>query len=546
MISNRNRVTQLGTNSLSGWRIQIAAFLLYFLIVVTYQWVSHAYTVAFEGYADEPAHYLTSVMVRDYILSGFKQSPLAFAEQYYVHYPAVAFGMWGPMLHILGGLWMVLFSDSRVSILMLIALIAAGFAWSTQWIVMRSFRRPLLGVLSGLAVCLIPIFQEYSVTVMADILTSILVFGAGYYWYRYLQTGTLSMSLRFGIFTILALLTKANAGALALVPLPATLLAGRGYLMRRFSFWAPFPIIVLVAGPWYVFYTWLMANITRVPLTQAIATSYVLQILGIFSLWTIPVVLGGMVSGFFRNTPGAANRDLWAVAVATSLGFIVYYCAIQGGFDTRYALMPVPWVAILFILGAEWINEAWLPARSRVVAMVLVGAVVVYGLITCKIYPKGGLEYAQVVSELLPRRDMPQSVFMISTELAVETTLVAEIAMRDRRPNHFVLRASKMLAKMNWNGNLYENKISDLAQIGKDLTDWGVSRVIIDTTPGPVPWIHHRLLRKFVASDREWKLTRQIGPVEVYEFQGTVKLPDKIVVDVPYTLRRTLEASTGK
>jgi len=42
------------------------------------------------------------------------------------------------------------------------------------------------------------------------------------------------------------------------------------------------------------------------------------------------------------------------------------------------------------------------------------------------------------------------------------------------------------------------------------------------------------------------RLTRRYGTVEVYEFQGVVKMPKKIQVDVPYTLRLTLEAPTGK
>src|ERR1700761_9043583 len=88
--------------------LQAATFLLYVCIVVAYQWMSQAYSLTFGGYSDEPAHYLTSLMIRDYLLSGFRLTPLAFAERYYVHYPAVAFGMWGPLLPILGGIWMVL------------------------------------------------------------------------------------------------------------------------------------------------------------------------------------------------------------------------------------------------------------------------------------------------------------------------------------------------------------------------------------------------------------------------------------------------------
>ena len=523
-----------------------SVFFLYFAIVVAYQWLSHAYTLTFGGYSDEPAHYVTALMIRDYIMSGFSGSPLAFAERYYVHYPAVAFGMWGPVIHITGAIWMMLFSQSRVSILLLMAVIAAGFAWSATWMIGRVFGW-VRGILAGLAICLIPAFQTYSAMVMADILTGTLILWAAYCWSRYLETGRPSMSWRFAALAALALLTKANAGSLALLPIPAALLAGRADLFRRREFWLPAAMVALVAGPWCLFYVWLMRAVTPVPATVAIVFKYMTLGPGVFGVLTIPFVLAGMAKGFFRGAPFAGGRALWAVAFSMSLGFLVYHSFVPGGFESRYVLMIAPWVAILLIIGAEWIAEAFLPSRRGIVSSVLIAAIVIYGAASFRVHLKTQLPYAEVAYDLIGRRNLPQSVFLISSESAVETTFVAEIAMRDRRPNHFVLRASKMLARMNWSGNQYENRTVDENQVRDALRAWGVSRVIIDTTPGPIPWPHHRLLRSAVSADPEWRLTRRYGMVEVYEFQGVVKLPERIEVDVPYTLRRTLAAPvTGK
>ena len=48
----------------------------------------------------------------------------------------------------------------------------------------------------------------------------------------------------------------------------------------------------------------------------------------------------------------------------------------------------------------------------------------------------------------------PQTI-LVSAESPGEGMLIAEIAMRDRRPGHFVLRGSKVLARSDWNGNGY-------------------------------------------------------------------------------------------
>ncbi len=552
MATHSTAVTPARIGDRSGWRPviqQAAIFLLYCAIVIGYQWLSQAYTSPFGAYPDEPAHFMTGVMIHDYLLSGFHQSPLKFAQTFYVHYPAIAFGMWGPSFHFLVAIWMLLFSVSRISILILVAIIAAAFAWSTQWFIGRSFDR-WTGYLAGLAICLTPAFQSFSVMVMADLLTGTFIFWAGYCWIRYLETGRSSLSLRFGLLATLALLTKANAGCLALVPIPAALLAGRADLIRRRQFWIPAILAVVFAGPWYVLYTWLVLNVSAIPVTPKIAYQYLIQILGVLGWITIPLVLAGMASGFFSTPQRAEARAIWATATSISVSFIVYYCITPGGFEPRYALMSAPWIVYLFVAGVQWAVSAVLPSQRRIFAAAFMVLIVVYGAVTFQIHPKTLLPYAEVAHDLLSQRELPQTAFLVSSVATPEPVMVAEFALRDHRPNHFVLRASKLLARMNWNGDRYENKIPNEAALAEILGGLGVKFVIIDTAPEIKPRPDHVQLRHFVSTDRNWRLIHQYretqdGPsVEVYEFQGAVKLPDQIAVDVPFTLRKTLSAPT--
>src|SRR5882724_8050666 len=91
-----------------AWRrglILLGAVLLFWAIAVIFQALGGAYRSELSGYPDEPAHYVTALMIRDYLTSGQWAHPIAFAENYYLHYPKVAFGMWGPGLHVLGASW---------------------------------------------------------------------------------------------------------------------------------------------------------------------------------------------------------------------------------------------------------------------------------------------------------------------------------------------------------------------------------------------------------------------------------------------------------
>src|SRR5580704_9115153 len=95
------------------------------LAAILFQILGNAYGSEFGGYPDESAHFVTGLMIRDYMASGFHQGPLQYAENYYLHYPKVAFGIWGPLLHITEAGWMLVFPPSRVTALVLMALITA-------------------------------------------------------------------------------------------------------------------------------------------------------------------------------------------------------------------------------------------------------------------------------------------------------------------------------------------------------------------------------------------------------------------------------------
>ncbi|MGD1096409.1 MAG: hypothetical protein ABSB35_31000, partial [Bryobacteraceae bacterium] len=94
------------------------------------------------GYPDEPAHYITSLMLRDYLTSAQWAHPMRFAEDYYLHYPKVTFGIWGPGFQILSAIWMLIFSHSRTSILLLMALITAAIATALFYVGRPRFSLP--------------------------------------------------------------------------------------------------------------------------------------------------------------------------------------------------------------------------------------------------------------------------------------------------------------------------------------------------------------------------------------------------------------------
>lgn len=60
-----------------------------------------AFRSEFSAHPDESAHYVTGLMVREYVAAGAPQPPVQFAQDYYVHYPKVAIGHWPPVFYVL-------------------------------------------------------------------------------------------------------------------------------------------------------------------------------------------------------------------------------------------------------------------------------------------------------------------------------------------------------------------------------------------------------------------------------------------------------------
>src|SRR5687768_1057590 len=74
----------------------IAVFALLLAEVLLLQWLGGAYASGFGGHPDEAAHYVSSLMVRDFLPQAASGHPMQFAQSYYLHYPKVAIGNWPP------------------------------------------------------------------------------------------------------------------------------------------------------------------------------------------------------------------------------------------------------------------------------------------------------------------------------------------------------------------------------------------------------------------------------------------------------------------
>jgi dolichyl-phosphate-mannose-protein mannosyltransferase len=222
-----------------------------FGLTVLLQARSGAFRSEFSAHPDESAHYLTGLMVREYVAAGAPQPPVQFAQDYYVHYPKVAIGHWPPVFYVLQAAWTLLFSPSRVSLLLLMASLTTALA-TTLYLALRDEVGRLIGLTAALLLPALPVMQKASGMLMAEIPLALFSLWAALALGRFLDSGRIQDAVCFGLATAAAIMTKGNALALVLVTPLAVGLSGRWGRLTRPSLWSAGALVAVLCGPWYV------------------------------------------------------------------------------------------------------------------------------------------------------------------------------------------------------------------------------------------------------------------------------------------------------
>jgi len=341
-------------------------FLLFWLIAILLQLSAGAYHTELAGYPDEPSHYVTGLMIRDYIVSGFPTSPIAFAKEYYSHYPKVAFGHWPPFFHTLEALWMMFFTESRTSILALMALFTALSATIlTLWFA-KLFGHISL-ILVGLIWVSLPAIQEETSMVMLEMLFAAVTLLAVAALDRYLVKPSGDNALRLGLLTLLSIMTKGNGWLMVPAIFVALVVAGKFRLVFDRSMWVVAGITA-IAIPEQL----LTARSVVAALPEQIGIGYFMQSLFGFTLmaWQIvgPAVCLLVLLGLTAELvlPILHRRPI-NPAAATMTGllcrFVLLHCIVPAGVEPRKLIVALPAILYFALSGA-----------TRALAMARLGA----------------------------------------------------------------------------------------------------------------------------------------------------------------------------
>lgn len=487
-------------------------------LVFALQWLSGAWSSDLGADSDEPAHYVTGLMLRQYLLSGFSPpSPLAFARDYYAHYPKVALGHFPPAYYIAEGAWMLVFGPNRVSVLLFMGCLGALFSLLTFHLLRSRFG--FIESLTGALLCAaLPVVQQSSGMVMSDLLLAVFCLGAALAFSRYLVSGRPRHSFAFGVLASLAIMTKGSGMLLVFfVPL-ALIFSAKFSLLRRPSLWlAPLPVLVICL-PWLA----LTYHITEEGMAREPMLPYLVRAGAYFAGASIHTfgytllfpALGGvcaLVCSALADRKGI--EPFWASMLALPPSLITLYSLVPGGLDPRYLIPAAPPLLALWLLGLRVIHEGIapkMPALSpRLSSAALPLVLVPFFLWETFRVPEKRITGYRAAAEFVARHVEAETAagdsieVLISSDARGEGAFIAELAMLEPAPRIRIHRSSKILSSSDWVGREYATDFSSLRQMREFLESSGIDWIITDDSIPPRDRRpHHTLLEESLRKNR--------------------------------------------
>ncbi|MDR1708952.1 MAG: hypothetical protein LBS70_04445, partial [Candidatus Accumulibacter sp.] len=302
--------------------------------------------------SDESSHFLNGYLIWAYLTEAAGANPLAYATDFYIHYPKISIGHWPPLYYVfLSALFFALPHAPA-------AFQCANLAVSAlpAWLVARETRRAAgfpWAVTAAVACVTIPICVEDSTYLMLDQPLAAICFAAALIWSAYSRKPSLRLGLAFGSAAAIAILVKGNGWALALLPPFHAALAGRWRVLFDWRSFASAALVLVFVGAW----TALTYRITSDGFQHAWGWAYFSQALPSFlghtyaNLGPVNALLALIGIGASLRSEDDGTRELGRSCLALILATLIFHSIVPVALDMRYISSALPPLAVFIALG---------------------------------------------------------------------------------------------------------------------------------------------------------------------------------------------------
>jgi len=460
-------------------------------VVIAIQLWAGSYNSERGLYSDESAHFMNGLVLRDYLREGLDQSPVAFARDYYLHYPKIAPFMWPPLFHGLLGLFLLPGWAPMPATILLLGLLTAWTAWRLYFTVSSFSSAPVaIGTVTFFLVT--PIVIELSGSVMVDIAVAAFAFEAAVWLGRFSHTTSTRHAALFGTMTALACVAKGNGLSAIFAAFALLALSGSFQLLRKPGLYVAAAIVLVIAAPpLYVAYQ-LDAPLGDFgplswPLVLSRVTFYSQHLWNQLGSVTLLLALIGTAAALWRRPwiNDAARHQAVALAAMTIGAFTFHLVSPHTLSSGRYLTLAIAPILGLAALGVMTLTRSITQRQIRwsiqLIALGLIATAHVMSHVKRVAQPplgyRSAIRFLDDSAGLANRR-----VLLVSDEFG-EGAGVAEAAALGRHPWPTILRGSKVLADDDWMGNHFAKRQASADDLLRDLEAMHVDYVVLDRSP---------------------------------------------------------------
>jgi len=475
-----------------------AAYGLALLAGVLSLWVTGAWSSGFSG-ADEPAHFLNSWFVAAYVKGALGQNPLAFATEFYLHYPKISIGHWPPAYYALVApvFWV---APSTPQTAMAVNLFVAALPAVGVAALLLRLHGSAAAVAGAALWALTPLALEGQAFFMLDQPLAACAVFAALAWAAFAERQTWVRILLFAGLSALAILIKGNGWLLVLLPAFHIALTGRWALLRSLKLWVGAGLGLVPVLPWYLATAGIAAdgfNYAPGPAYAALSLSRNFAALTAnLGLLGLLLALVGAAGAWARRAEDSARWNVAAVCIALILATLALQAIVPVDLDPRYMAPALPAVIVLAVAGG--IECARLAVRHRrwAAAPLLLLALPGAAHLAAR-EPKANLRMNEAAA--LAARGGAGQAWLIDGGSGAEGAFVAAMAVKDPGLTGYTVRADKLLADSDFMGNRYSLRFTDPAQAAAELRRLGLSGVVVAERPGVEEFAHRPLLAAALA-----------------------------------------------
>jgi 4-amino-4-deoxy-L-arabinose transferase-like glycosyltransferase len=471
----------------------VLTFLIALTVLAAAMVFLHALDSGLSG-SDEGSHFLNGYLIWSYLTEAFGQNPMTYATDFYIHYPKISIGHWPPLYYVFLAIFFFFVPHAPFPFLIVNLVVGALPVLLVARVVRRAAGWPW-AMLAGVAYVLMPLTLNNTTRLMLDQALAGLCLLAALAWSAYAKQPSLWKGMAYAAAAAAAILVKGNGWVLAVFPVFHLALTGRWRVLLNWRTYAAGAAALSVVGAWTVVtykissdgfnYAW---GLDYFLLAAPTFLSALYKNLG--PLGSIAALVGMIGSVAAKDQPQL--KELGRTCLAMVLATILFHSVVPVDLDSRYLSSAMPPLAIFMALGA-WMTARrmqGMAARPWAAIPVALTLFAIPGVLFLQERPaRFDMRMDRVAAQLTAH---PGGwVVVVDGHSGTEGALAAEVALRDRARQSYVVRSSQLLTQSDFMGKRYVLRVSTPEAVLGMLDEISCSAVVVAQGPGIVPHLPH-------------------------------------------------------